>query len=260
MAWYSTGTVTATNGSATVTGSGTSFLGNVRVGDGIAIAGSTSLHEVTGVSSDTQLTIAPVYPGTTGGSKTYRVAPVLGYDKDLSDAFNDIRLTWGTQLSALKPWATAATAAQARTDLGLGSAATRTALGTTGSLYSRDSILGTVSQSAGVPTGAVIESGSNANGTYVRFADGTQICTGRINVSGGATATISSTWTYPAVFSASPEVSARTIGSPLISTRERSEWASTPGNSSVTFGVSMNVLFPDPTTFNMSCLAIGRWF
>ena len=43
-------------------------------------------------------------------------------------------------------------------------------------LYSRNNILGTVSQSGGVPTGAVIEHDSNANGEYVRFADGTQIC------------------------------------------------------------------------------------
>ena len=42
--------------------------------------------------------------------------------------------------------------------------------------YGKNNILGTVSQSAGVPTGAVIERGSNANGEYVRFADGTQIC------------------------------------------------------------------------------------
>jgi hypothetical protein len=69
-----------------------------------------------------------------------------------------------------------ADAAAARTTLGLGTAATRAALGSTGSLYSMDSILGTVSQSGGVPTGAIIESGSNANGLYVRFANGTQIC------------------------------------------------------------------------------------
>lgn len=42
--------------------------------------------------------------------------------------------------------------------------------------YQRNNILGTVSQSGGVPTGAIIERGSNANGDYVRFADGTQIC------------------------------------------------------------------------------------
>jgi len=43
--------------------------------------------------------------------------------------------------------------------------------------FKRNNILGQVTQSAGVPTGAVIERGSNANGEFVRFADGTQICT-----------------------------------------------------------------------------------
>jgi hypothetical protein len=37
-------------------------------------------------------------------------------------------------------------------------------------------ILGTVSQSLGVPTGSIIERGSNTNGEYVKFADGTLIC------------------------------------------------------------------------------------
>ncbi|MDW9363583.1 phage tail protein [Sinorhizobium meliloti] len=38
-------------------------------------------------------------------------------------------------------------------------------------------VVGTVSNSAGFPAGAVIERGSNANGEYVKFADGTMICT-----------------------------------------------------------------------------------
>jgi hypothetical protein len=42
--------------------------------------------------------------------------------------------------------------------------------------YNRGNILGTVSQSSGVPTGAIIERGANANGEYVRYADGTQLC------------------------------------------------------------------------------------
>lgn len=40
----------------------------------------------------------------------------------------------------------------------------------------QSTLLGAVSQSGGMPTGAVIERGSNANGDYVRFADGTQMC------------------------------------------------------------------------------------
>lgn len=42
--------------------------------------------------------------------------------------------------------------------------------------YHTNNIVGTVSQSSGVPTGAIIERGSNANGEYVKFADGTMIC------------------------------------------------------------------------------------
>ncbi len=42
-------------------------------------------------------------------------------------------------------------------------------------VYNQNNILGTVSQSGGVPTGAIIERGSNANGEYVKFADGTLI-------------------------------------------------------------------------------------
>jgi len=42
--------------------------------------------------------------------------------------------------------------------------------------YKKSNILGTVSESGGVPTGAIIERGSNSNGEFVKFADGTMIC------------------------------------------------------------------------------------
>lgn len=41
--------------------------------------------------------------------------------------------------------------------------------------YDRSNVLGTVSQASGVPTGAIVERGSNANGEYVKYADGTLI-------------------------------------------------------------------------------------
>lgn len=49
-------------------------------------------------------------------------------------------------------------------------------------LYHTRNILGTVSQSSGVPTGAIIERGSNSNGEYVKFADGTLLMTRRVNL------------------------------------------------------------------------------
>lgn len=96
MAWYNVGTVTATLSSATITGAGTTFISNIRVGDGITIAGSTSLHEVTNIISETQLTISPVYPGTTGGGKSYGVVPVQGYTKDLADQVKSLILSYST--------------------------------------------------------------------------------------------------------------------------------------------------------------------
>lgn len=54
--------------------------------------------------------------------------------------------------------------------------------------YKRTNAVGTVSQSAGVPTGAIIETGTNAAGTYVRFADGTQICRKTLTFAGGTVA------------------------------------------------------------------------
>ena len=44
------------------------------------------------------------------------------------------------------------------------------------SMYSNTNVVGTVSQSGGVPTGAIIERGSNANGEYTKYADGTLVC------------------------------------------------------------------------------------
>lgn len=47
--------------------------------------------------------------------------------------------------------------------------------------YGRHNTVGTVSQSGGVPTGAIIERGSNSFGEYTKFADGTLICTKNFN-------------------------------------------------------------------------------
>lgn len=80
--------------------------------------------------------------------------------------------------------------------------------------FHRGNILGTVSQSGGVPGGAVIQRGSNSNGQFVRFADGTQICwtnfgeylphafkRGEVEVSAPGAALA-----YPAAFSEPPRI------------------------------------------------------
>lgn len=44
------------------------------------------------------------------------------------------------------------------------------------SFFNSHNAVGTVSQSGGTPGGALMERGSNANGSYLRLADGTQLC------------------------------------------------------------------------------------
>ncbi len=96
-------------------------------------------------------------------------------------------------------------------------------------LYTQQNILGPVSQSDGVPAGAVIERGSGANGSYTRFADGTQRCTHVLTLERVSNSQVNFLWTFPAAFSSPPVVTAtvraqgydatpdiRSLGSPMI--------------------------------------------
>lgn len=85
----------------------------------------------------------------------------------------------------------------------------RTKLNGTWSAWGRSvtstNLVGTTSISGGLPTGAVIQSGNNANGFYTRYADGTQICTGfGAGLTPAATGISTVTWTYPIAFSSVP--------------------------------------------------------
>jgi hypothetical protein len=83
MSWYTTGTVTVTNGSPTVTGSGTSWAANVRQGwvfqgpDGRA-------YQVLAVNSNTSITLARNYAGSTLAGQQYDLFPTQGEIRDLA--------------------------------------------------------------------------------------------------------------------------------------------------------------------------------
>ncbi len=129
-------------------------------------------------------------------------------------------------------------------------------------IYGQNSLLGTVSQSAGVPTGAVIERGSNANGEYVKFADGTMICSLNdvitslaITTAWGSLYTSSiQSWTFPATFSTVSHVGADANGadSRIWATRD------SPSTTSCAFrAVSASSLTQDT---RLTHFAYGRWF
>jgi len=124
-------------------------------------------------------------------------------------------------------------------------------------------LVGTVSQSGGVPTGAIIERGSNANGEYVRFADGTQICFAyrEVNLSidktyGGAYYN-TATWTFPSAFSSF------SYGSGTFRIDGRLTYCTGTG-SSTNSALVLAVVDPLGSTYSgtYQCrfIAIGRWY
>lgn len=82
MAWYRTGTVALTNGNATVTGTGTAWIANASVGEGL-IAPDGRVYEIIDIPSNTSLTISPAYLGSTASGQGYAIAPLRGRIADL---------------------------------------------------------------------------------------------------------------------------------------------------------------------------------
>jgi len=121
-------------------------------------------------------------------------------------------------------------------------------------------VLGTVSQSGGVPTGAIFERGSNANGEYVRFADGTQICTFTAAAVDATTATgnvynhtNALVWTYPAAFvTGTTAVVSGNGGS-------TGRWLALATGNHVTVGYRVLSAISSATAHTPSLTAIGRW-
>lgn len=128
--------------------------------------------------------------------------------------------------------------------------------------YSQANILGTVSQTAGVPTGAIIQRGLNFNGEYVAFADGTQICWHKTDdtaapnkASGNVFKTDEYYWYYPVDFSndgvsftASPNDVSQSV------------WAGTSvslKNKAACTGFSTQ---STPYLMGFSLMVIGRWY
>ncbi|MEH6645918.1 DUF2793 domain-containing protein [Sulfitobacter sp.] len=73
--------------------------------------------------------------------------------------------------------------------------------------YGRGNALGPVGQTAGVPTGALVERGSNANGSYTKYADGTLLCWQSLGtqldttlVMGSLFSSDNEVWIFPAPF------------------------------------------------------------
>lgn len=134
--------------------------------------------------------------------------------------------------------------------------------------YRRGNILGSVSQSGGVPTGEIIERGSNANGQFVRFADGTQMCWAELTLSYSSASFCSEIWTYPTAFSMVPKPNGAVTDMSNATPNYASitAVAETPGAGTVSSTeLRVNRIqgltnFASGDTVGVSAFAIGRWF
>lgn len=285
---YTTGTITLTNGSAVVTGSGTAWQTALIMGGVIYVqaAGGSPLPILT-VDSNTQITAAIEWTGASGEysyaiqvnndvNQVLRNAqalseyiqrldnPSLGALASLAPAENTVPVFTGPETAALMELG-----AEFRQAIGINdpsgfvpNSQIRNDL-TADKAYRRGNILGTVSQASGVPTGAIIERGSNTNGEYIRWADGTQIVTMRVTANSLSFAAIGSLYRasignfpWPALFTADGAATS-------VSAINGAAWASpvSRGNSTTSPGIwvisPINTLTPP---LAVDCIAVGRWF
>jgi hypothetical protein len=284
MPWYKAGTVSVVLNSTTVTGTGTAFAANCRVGDAF-LGPDGRWYEVANVASDTVISILPAYQGVNVDAGAYALAPMQGYVKDSADQLRALVNKFGTLAAAASinalatvtgaadklPYFTAADAialatltAQGRTFLAANSQANqRTALGLGSAALAQ--LVGTVSQSGGVPNGAVFESGTTASGSYTKYADGTLVCSGIstnsmvTNTPGGNVFhSASVTFTFPAQFvGAVPKI---THGS--LTTVNYYSWTAMEGGIAANLtSTTLRLVSPVNSAIGYICyVARGRWY
>jgi len=125
-------------------------------------------------------------------------------------------------------------------------------------------VLGNVSQSSGTPTGAVFESGSNINGSYIKFADGTMICYINQIESRTGSGTVTTNVTFPQTFAGSPLVQPYdsvpvAVTATLLTTVPGT--ATGIGVSSITTtSVNVNIQRTNSTPTVFFLMVIGRWY
>ena len=123
--WYKAGTASFANGSATVTGSGTSWVDNVKIGDALR-APDGRAYEIVELVSSSELEIRPAYEGLSESNADYAIQPTRGI---LQRVFNQIQ-GWldeaeaDNYLLSDKNLSDLDSAPTSRDNLGLGSAAT----------------------------------------------------------------------------------------------------------------------------------------
>ncbi|MDD1150416.1 hypothetical protein M5G25_19230 [Pseudomonas sp. TNT2022 ID357] len=130
-------------------------------------------------------------------------------------------------------------------------------------VYGKGSAVGTVSQSSGAPTGALIERGGNVNGEYIKFADGTLVCFITATLISEATYPVGSIfcsadkyYSFPARFSSAPLVVP--VG---VTVSVATGWAALETSATTSSTGIIKWLSPvSGSRGYIGYFAIGRWF
>ena len=124
-------------------------------------------------------------------------------------------------------------------------------------VYGPATVLAPVSRDGDLPTGGVIERGTTADGEFVRFADGTQICThitagiGAGLASGALYRSAATAWTFPRPFAAPPALSGNVDGG--------SSWVAFEGGTAQATSLRRYGAVTDATARKVRTMAVGRW-
>lgn len=107
----------------------------------------------------------------------------------------------------------------------------------------------------------ITESGSNVNGRYIKFDDGTAICWHLLNVEYADSATLLKTWYFPILMPGSiPRVFPVKRNVLTLEKRRGSCYSSTPDETGAVVGIAAaDPVFDSSTTHAVHVLAIGRW-
>lgn len=134
--------------------------------------------------------------------------------------------------------------------------------------YGKSNILGAVSQSGGVPTGAIMERGTNANGEFIKFANGTLICVASRSLSYLAGALLQDTWTLPAPHAAG--IGVAFLMAQITDSGVRKYNRAVPAGGSIVsantsvimrlWATGTDTFEPGDTTSTLPFLFVGRWF
>ena len=157
MSQYSTGTASVTNNSPTATGSGTLWASNVSAGDSFTIASTGVVYGVAAVNSNTSLTLSVPYAGTTASGVVY----AIGTGFTVPDSFPEMS-QGDIETATIFTRGMRKIQSKFSSILAGGANANFTAM----------------PQVGGDP---IVESGSNADGEWTRWADGTQQTSGGVN-------------------------------------------------------------------------------